>query len=333
MHPLSWFLLLTLTQAATPPRVIRYEATIANVKYVYGVADPVAHVRPGDTIEANTLDAFGNVIRKPGDTMALVKGDNPLTGPFYVDGAEPGDTLVVRVLDLEVDGTQGVGALAPGFGTLNPTNYTPMLNPDLPERVWFYDIDKKTNTATFKANDSTFTVAIPMHPFLGCLGVAPPGGESRMSITPGEWGGNLDSPQVSVGHTVYLPVNVPGALLYFGDGHAAQGEGEVAGTGIEVAMRARLAIDVIKKQPIKWPRFENDRSIMAVGAYRPVDDALRIAFRELIGWIHADYGLSELDAYELLSKVARVDLNEMVDPNYVVVAVIDKRFLPPKRVR
>jgi amidase len=330
MNPTWWLILLACMQAAATPRTVRYDATLANVKYVYALAEPVARVRPGDIIEANTLDAFGNAIKKPGDTMALVKGDNPLTGPFYVEGAQPGDTLVVRVLDLEVDGTQGVGALAPGFGTLNPTNYTPMLNPDLPERIWFYDIDKKANTATFKAHDSGFTVAIPMHPFLGCLGVAPSAGEARMSITPGEWGGNLDSPQVSVGHTVYLPVNVPGALLYFGDGHAAQGEGEVAGTGIEVPFKVRLAVDVIKGQTIKWPRFENERSLMAVGAYRPVDDALRIAFRELIAWIHKDYGLSELDAYELLSKVARVDLNEMVDPNYVVVAVIDKRFLPRK---
>jgi acetamidase/formamidase len=206
-----------------------------------------------------------------------------------------------------------------------------MLNADLPERVWFYPIDSASNTATFKANDSDYTVRIPLHPFLGCLGVAPPGGESRMSITPGEWGGNMDSPQASVGHTVYLPVNVPGAMLSFGDGHAAQGEGEVAGTGIEVPLRVRLSVDLIKGKKIKWPRFENDRSIMAVGAYRPVDDALRIAFTELIAWIHDDYGLSELDAYELLSKVARIDLNEMVDPNYVVVAIIDKSFLPPRR--
>ena len=330
MHAIWWMVVLAAGQAVAAPRVVRYEATIANVKYVYGVADPVARVRPGDTIETNTLDAFGNAIKKAGDTMALVKGDNPLTGPFYVEGAQPGDTLAIRVLDLEVDGTQGVGALAPGFGALNPTNYTPMLTPDLPERIWFYDIDKAKNTATFRANDSRFTVAIPMHPFLGCLGVAPPGGEARMSITPGEWGGNLDSPQVSVGHTIYLPVNVPGALLYLGDGHAAQGEGEVAGTGIEVAFKVRLSVDLIKGKATKWPRFETDTALMAVGAYRPVDDALRIAFKELILWIHNDYGLSELDAYELLSKVARIDLNEMVDPNYVVVAIIDKRFLPPK---
>ena len=135
MTSMWWLVWLLTAQAATAPRVVHYDATIANVKYVYGVAEPVARVRPGDTIETNTLDAFGNVIKKPGDTMALVKGDNPLTGPFYVEGAQPGDTLAVRVLDLEVDGTQGVGALAPGFGTLNPTNYTPMLNPDLPENA------------------------------------------------------------------------------------------------------------------------------------------------------------------------------------------------------
>src|SRR5262245_30740410 len=107
MNWLPWLLLLPLAQAGSAPRVVRYDATIANVKYVYGVASPVAHVRPGDTIETNTLDAFGNVIKKRGDTMALVKGDNPLTGPFYVDGAEPGDTLAVHILDLQVDGTQG----------------------------------------------------------------------------------------------------------------------------------------------------------------------------------------------------------------------------------
>ena len=179
---------LGIAQVATA-QVVRYEATIKNVKYVYGPAEPVARVKPGQTIEANTLDAFGDVIRKPGDTMSMVKGDNPLTGPFYIEGAEPGDTLAVRIDQIDVNGTQGVGAMAPGFGTLNPTTYTPMLVADLPERIWFYDIDNKNNVATFKAGDSGFTVKIPMHPFLGCIGVAPPGGESRMSITPGEWGG------------------------------------------------------------------------------------------------------------------------------------------------
>ncbi|MBK5299333.1 MAG: acetamidase/formamidase family protein [Vicinamibacteria bacterium] len=316
----------------TPPSVVRYEATIDNVKYLFGPAAPVARVTPGQIIEANTLDAFGNVLRKPGDTLSMVKGFNPLTGPFYVEGAEPGDTLAVKVLDLQLDADQGVGAFGPGFGALSSTAYTPMIQgPPLPERIWFYPVDKATNTARFTAQDSSFSVAIPLHPFLGCLGVAPAMGESRTSETPGEWGGNMDSPQVSAGHTVYLPVNVSGALLYFGDGHAAQGDGEIAGTGIEIPMRVRLQVEVLKGRTIAWPRFENDRSLMAVGAVRPVDDALRIAFTELIGWMKADYGLSDVDSYELLTKVARIHLNETVDPNYVVVASIDKRFLPPRR--
>ena len=311
--------------------VVRYHVTMKDVKYVYGAAEPVARLKSGDVLETNTVDAFGNAIQKPGDTLNLVKGDNPLTGPFYVEGAQPGDTLAVKILDLQVDGNQGVGALAPGFGALNPTNYTPMLNTSVPEKIWFYPIDHATNMATFKALDSNFSVKIPLHPFFGCIGVAPGGGEARSSIVPAEFGGNMDSPEASVGNTVYFPVSVVGALLFMGDGHAAMGDGEVAGTAIEVPLRARVQVSVIKGQKINWPRFENDDSIMTVGAYRPLDDALRIAFVELVGWIRQDYGLSEMDTYELLSKVAKIHLNEMVDPNYVIVASVEKKYLPPKK--
>jgi amidase len=321
-------LALSATAQTPAPRVVKYHATLADVKYVYGVAPPVARLQPGDVLETNTLDCFGGVIRKPGDPLSLVKGDNPLTGPFHVEGAEPGDTLVVKFLELQLDSEQGVGAFAPGFGALSTTFYTPMLNPPLPERVYIYPVDRARNVGRFQAQDSGFSVEIPLSPFLGCIGVAPPLGESRASITPGEWGGNMDSPEASPGHTLYLPVNVPGALLYLGDGHAVQGDGEVAGTGLEIALKVRLQVDLIKKKGIRWPRFETGEELMAVGAYRPLDDALRIAFTELIAWIKADYGLSELDAYELLSKVARIRLSEMVDPNYVVIAKVAKKYLP-----
>ncbi len=164
---------------------LRISATIDNVKYVYATAPPVAHLKPTNILDANSLDCFGNAIKKPGDTMALVKGDNPLTGPFYIDGAEPGDTLVVKVLDLKVDGDQGVGELGAYFGALNGTKYTAMLHPALPEKIWFYPIDHANNTATFQALDSSFKVKIPLHPFLGCIGVAPAAGEARSSIVPG----------------------------------------------------------------------------------------------------------------------------------------------------
>jgi len=318
---------------AAPPvvsaqKIVRYDPAEKDLKYVYATAPPVATLEPGDTLETRTVDAFGGVIQKPGDSLSKVKGDNPLTGPFAIAGAQPGDTLAIRILDLTVDSARGVGALAPGFGALNTTSYTPMLNANLPERIWFYDIDRAANEATFHALDSSFTVRIPMQPFLGCIGVAPAGGEARSSIVPAEYGGNMDAPEARPGYTIYLPVNVTGALLYFGDGHAAQGDGEVAGTAIEVPLRVRMRVDLIKGRKISWPRFENDTSLMTVGAYRPLDDALRIAFTELVGWMHADYGLSDLDAYELLSKVAKIHLVEMVDPNYVVVASVDKKFLP-----
>ncbi len=328
---ISAVVLVLVSAAPAFAQAVRYDPTFNDLKYVYATAPAVATLKPGDTLETRTFDAFGNAIRKPGDTMAMVKGDNPLTGPFAIAGAEPGDTLVVKVLELAVDSTQGVGALAPGFGALNTTTYTPMLNQNLPEKIWFYDIDNAANTATYHALDSPFSVRIPMHPFLGCIGVAPSGGEARSSVVPAEYGGNMDAPEASVGNTIYLPVNVPGALLYFGDGHAAQGDGEVAGTAIEVPLRVRLQVNLIKGQRIAWPRFENEHAIMAVGAYRPLDDALRIAFTELVGWIHRDYGLSDLDAYELLSKTATIHLVEMVDPNYVVIAGIDKKYLPARK--
>ena len=320
-----------ITHALAQDHVVKYHATIDNVKYVYASVAPVARLQSGDILDTNTLDCFGNAIQKPGDTLSMVKGDNPLTGPFYIEGAEPGDTLVVKILDLQVDSNQGVGAMVAGFGGINSTKYTPMLHPDLPERIWLYDIDHASNTATFHAHDSPFKTRIPLHPFFGCIGVAPADGESRSSIVPAEFGGNMDSPQASVGNTVYFPVNTKGALLYMGDGHAAMGDAEIAGTAIEVPLRARVQVSVIKHQKIEWPRFESPDAIMTVGAYRPLEDATRIAFTELVKWIQRDYGLSAIDAYELLSQVAIVHLNEMVDPNYVVVAAIEKRYLPPKR--
>jgi amidase len=324
--------LATAQSATTSGNLVKYRPGMQDLKYIYASSQPVARLKSGDTLETNTVDAFGNVLQKPGDTLSMVKGDNPLTGPFYIEGAEPGDTLAVKILDLQVDSNQGVGTFGPGFGALNATNYTAMLGSTLPERIWYYPIDHAANMATFKAADSDFSVKIPLHPFLGCIGVAPAGGEARSSIVPAEFGGNMDSPEVSVGNTVYFPVNVPGALLFMGDGHAAMGDGEVAGSAIEVPLRVRVQVSVVQKHKIAWPRFENETSIMTVGAYRPLDDCLRIAFTELIKWMHDDYGLSELDSYELLSKVAKIHLNEMVDPNYVIVASIEKRYLPsPKK--
>lgn len=305
--------------------VVHYELKMNELKTVYGPLAPVMHVKPGDIIDTTTVDADGKAAEAAG---FKVNGPNPLTGPFYVDGAEPGDILKITFRAIDVNAPEGFGSAGPGFGALNSSKYTPVLGGSIPKLEWTYPIDKAANTATFHAKDSDFSVKIPLHPFLGCVGVAPAEGESRSSIVPAEFGGNMDAPEASVGNTLYLPVSVAGALLSFGDGHAAMGDGEVDGTAVEISMKVRIQVDLVKQKKIEWPRFENENYIMAVGVYRPLDDALRISFTELIHWIHDSYGLSEMDAYELLSKVGEIHLDEMVDPNYVVVAKINKKFLP-----
>jgi acetamidase/formamidase len=317
-----------LAASSLQAQTVSYELKLNELKYDYGVAAPVAHLKPGDVLDTNTVDADGHALE---DAGMKVLGPNPLTGPFYIDGAEPGDTIAIHFLAVDVNAEKGFGSAGPGFGAINSSGYTPMLGGGIPRTTWTYVIDKKTNTAAFKANDSSFTVPIPLHPFLGCVGVAPADGEARSSIVPAEFGGNMDAPEATAGNTLYLPVNVAGALLYLGDGHAAMGDGEVDGTAIEISMKVKLRVEVIKHKAIKWPRFENQDYIMAVGIYRPLDDSLRIAFTQLVQWMHDDYGLSEMDAYELLSKVAEIHLDEMVDPNYTVVAKINKKFLPPRK--
>ncbi|HUJ30534.1 MAG TPA: acetamidase/formamidase family protein [Candidatus Acidoferrum sp.] len=327
------FLLLasaSVLAAQEAPRVVKYQPTFATVKLAFGPGEPVARVAAGDILETDTLNCVADCAGIPPDKLDFAKNSNLLTGPFYIEDAEPGDVLAVEFLEMHPNG-DGEGGIAPGFGAINSTNYTPMLNPPLPRRSWAYPIHRNDDSATFTAHDSDFSVKIPMHPFLGCVGVAPPLGETRDSLVPAEFGGNMDASESSVGNTLYLPVSVRGALFYAGDGHAAMGDGEIGGTAIEVPMHVRLRFRVIKDWKIGWPRWENQNELMAAGIYRPLDDCLRIAFTQLVAWIHADYGLSELDAYELLSKVATVHVAEMVDPNYVVVAKIDKKFLPPKK--
>jgi acetamidase/formamidase len=150
----------------------------------------------------------------------------------------------------------------------------------------------------------------------------------RSTVVPDFFGGNMDCPEVRAGNTVYLGVNVPGALLSFGDGHYAMGEGEIIGTAIEGAMNVDLTVDLIKGRKTEWPRIENAEWMMTVGAARPLEDAARVAFREMVRWVRDTSGLSEMDAYEFVSQAARAPIVQMVDPEYTVMVKIEKRRLP-----
>jgi acetamidase/formamidase len=254
--------------------------------------------------------------------------DNPQTGPFFVEGAAPGDTLVVRIEKLEPARDVAISSSFPGFGALNGTDRTAVLGADLPETVWFYEIDRVRGVAKTHSQDGKLSWEVPLAPFLGCLGVAPSGGEVRSTVVPDNFGGNMDCPEVKAGNTVYLGVRVPGALLSFGDGHYAMGDGEIIGTAIEGAMNVTLTVDLIKGRETPWPRIENPEWMMSVGAGRPLEDAARVAFKDMVTWIREKTGLSEMDAYEFVSQNARAPIVQMVDPQYTVLVRIPKARLP-----
>ncbi|MFC3499845.1 acetamidase/formamidase family protein [Micromonospora krabiensis] len=299
--------------------------------YTFGGRMPVAHVRSGDVLQVFTEDCFGGLVRGPADLPSQVCRMpylNPVSGPFFVEDAEPGDTLAVHLLSIEPTRNWGVSATFPHFGALTSTSQTATLQPPLQERVWVYEVDKTAGVVRYRATGSDHVVDLPLEPMIGTIGVAPGGFEARCTIVPDSHGGNLDTPQLRAGATVYLGVRMHGAMLALGDGHARQGEGEACGVGVEIATATTLAVEVIKGVPTLWPRIETDRAVMSVGAARPLEDAYRIAHRDLVGWTACLTGLDELDAYQLVSQAGRAPIGNVCDPNYTVVAAIDKQFLP-----
>ena len=288
--------------------------------------EPVAHVRPGETVAIFTQDAFESQITRETDQPSAILGPylNPQTGPIYVEGAEPGDTLAVTIENIEATRDWAVSCLVPYFGGLTSTSLTRMLQPPLEERVWLY---KRTASGGFAWRDRW---EIPWAPFFGTIGTAPHI-EAISSLAPGAHGGNMDVPDVTIGNTVYLPVHHPGALFFTGDAHAGQGQGELCGVALEIDARGTFTFDVIKGKGITWPRIESPTEIMTVGSARPMEDAARIAYAELIEWMVADYGFDRLDAYQLLSQAGGLYVGNMVDTNYSLVAKCPKRYLTERR--
>jgi acetamidase/formamidase len=308
--------------------------TIANKPgdwaYVIGpYKEPVATVKPGETFVVETMDAFENRIDSPdADITKIITLPyvNPLTGPIFVEGAEKGDTISLTIESIEVTRDYGVSALIPEFGGLCGTTFTRTLNPPLPARVMLHPI--RNGEITFSENLAIAT--IPYEPFYGTIGTAPEI-EAISSLAPGFHGGNMDAPDICPGNTVYLPVSVAGALLHIGDGHAAQGDAEVCGVATEIPTRGTMTVNLIKDRAIATPRVESDEFIMTIGSARPMEDAARIAFYELVMWLESEYGIERLTAYQLCSQIAKVRIANMVDILYSVVAKFPKRYLPRNR--
>lgn len=310
--------------------VIEYRPEPAELAYTFGGHEPVRHVKPGDIVSLYTEDCFGGVVRSVTDLPSVVCNFpylNPVTGPFHVAGAEPGDTLALHFIEIAPARDWAVTCTLPHFGALTGTHTTATLQEPLEERVWRYEVDASAGTVRYSARNSDFTVELPMDPMHGTVGVAPAAGESRVTITADAYGGNMDTPELRPGTTAYFGVNVDGALFAIGDGHCRQGQGEVTGAAVEAAMHTVVAVDLIKGVGTPWPRLETDEHVMSVGLARPLEDAFRISQQDLVGWASELTGLDTLDAYQLVAQAGDAPVGNVVDPNYSMVAKVAKRYL------
>ena len=292
----------------------------------FAVREPVLRVKPGDIVESPTFS-------QPGDYYEKAGGPWPgEVGPFYIEGATPNDTLVVKIIKVRPNRDTAVSAVNPnGISGVAADNRTRMLNPPLPAKRYVWKLDRQRNVGVLDIPDSASKrIELTLKPMLGRLAVAPRGQEAFGGLWPGDFGGNMDSSDAVEGTTVYLPVFHEGAYFYFGDGHALQGDGEIVGSGLETTMDVALQFDLIKGQRIAWPRYEDAEHIMVAGSGRPLIDAFRIAQVELIEWIVADYGFDRMDAYQIVSQAGVTRVANVVDPNYTVMAKFPKKSLPPR---
>jgi amidase len=285
----------------------------------FGSHAPVLHIADGDTVVTTTVDALGADARG----QSVASGSNPETGPFYVDGAEPGDTLQVHLDRLTPNRELGFS-----YNVLAPNVVDPYYVHALPpyERVeWRMNLADGTATlVTLAAGMRPLT--LPLAPMLGCLGVAPSDGQAISSSTSGPYGGNMDYPGFVSGVTAYFPVFAPGALLHMGDGHAIQGDGEVVGTGIEISYEVEFSVHVLKGKRIHWPRGENATHIFTVGNARPLDQALQHATTEMSIWLQEDYGMNPQSVGILLGTCVKYDLGNIFDPAYTMVCKLAKHL-------
>jgi acetamidase/formamidase len=314
--------------------VVSYRPAPEELAYTFGGREPVRRVRPGTVLELYTEDCFGGRVRTVGDLPSQVCEFpylNPVTGPFHIEGAEPGDTLAVHFVAVVPARDWAVSSTFPHFGALTGTHATATLHPPLDELVWRYDVDAAAGTIRYQARRGDYSVELPLEAMHGTAGVAPAAGEVRMTIVPDVHGGNLDTPELRAGVTAYFGVNVPGALFALGDGHCRQGHGEVCGTGVEAAMNTVLIVDVIKGETTPTPRLETDAALMSTGSARPLEDAYRISQHDLVTWTAGLTGLDVLDAYQLISQAGEAPVGNVCDPNYTMLAKVDKRYLGAAR--
>jgi acetamidase/formamidase len=311
--------------------VVNFSPGPDELAWTFGGVEPVRRVRPGTVLEVWTEDAFAGKVRGTDDLVSRViefPFVNPVTGPFHVEGAEPGDTLAVHFVSIEPSRDWAASSTIPLFGALTSTHVTATLQEPLPELVWMYDVDAAARTVSFRAKGDGTEIVMPLDPMHGTVGVAPANLEVRSSLVPDFHGGNMDTPEMRAGVTCFLGVNVPGAMFALGDGHCRQGEGETCGVAVEAAMDTVVIVDLVKGVLTPTPRLESDDYLMSIGSARPLEDAFRIAQHDLVTWLSAECGLDPMDGYQLVTQASESPIANVCDPNYTVVAKIRRSHLP-----
>jgi acetamidase/formamidase len=307
--------------------------------YTYGSHTPALTIHSGDTVVAETRDAFGfdsernplpNDMKQSASGTTL-KDSNPVVGPIYVEEAEEGDLLSIDIDKIRVNRDFALSRQDSHFGSLTGEHAGKKLlyNDPIPE-IWYeWTLDIERGLARLDLPESQITkVEVPFCPFIGSIGVAPRYGRVETTLTPGEFGGNMDFREITAGTTLLLPVWVKGAYLSFGDVHALQGDGEVNGTALEVTAEVTLKIDVIKGNDAEWPRLIDSEFIMVIGSARPLMDCIRISQMSLLSWLTTEYGFHREEAWQLMAQVGEIRIANIVDPAYTAASKFPKRYLP-----
>ena len=303
------------------PRTHDFEPSAFQLYFSSSIA-PVLRIHPGDTVRTWSVDAGGR--DKQGARRSA--GGNPQTGPFYVEGAMPNDTLVVRLTRVRTNrdwaqsgSTIMRNALEPG--TLGNLKWDERFNSR-------WKLDAARNVAFLEApTDPLKGLSVPLQPMLGCVAVAPPGEASVRTTDSGRFGGNMDYNQIREGTTVYLPVYHPGALLFLGDGHAAQGDGELTGDALETSMDFEFTVDLIRDRNFGHPLAETSEFLISVGIAGSLDQALQQATSGMVRWLDRDYKLSPSEAAMLLGFAVKYDVVDLVGTQVSVAAKLPKSTL------
>ena len=322
------------------PSILSAQAVVPTTYFrTFSHTNPVLRrLKPGEVISTQTLDASGRDLH--GETKHPESG-NPLTGPFYIEGAEPGDAILVHLRRVRLNRDWGYSGFQLGPYAVLPEFirglYSPEFKPDAALPGWStlvrWEIDREHNLVRLKdPMSAAVKLEFPTNPMLGCIGVAAPGDFSPTSGPSGAYGGNMDYNRVREGATVILPVYHPGALLYLGDGHALMGDGEPTGNGVETSMDVEFSVDIAKKMSMDGPRLEDAESIISIGSQpefvSSLNRALQMATTDMVKWLSSQYKLEPWAAHLLVAFQGQYDI---VTVSGSMALRIPKKYLPPAR--